>query len=68
MVATENHRIEVTEDELAALLRSVGYVDLEFGPGWSSLVWRKGEEMPAAVRHLGLMRGVLNENTDGAGI
>ncbi len=68
MIATTDHRIEVTGDELSKLIKAVGYVDCDFGPGWVALAWREGEQMPEAVRRLGLMRGVLNENEDGAGI
>jgi hypothetical protein len=60
--------IEVTEQELVELIRRFERLDLVFGPGWVGLKWEEGEPIPEAVKYLGLMRGVLNENMDGAGI
>ncbi len=60
--------IPVTEKETAELIRSCETVQLAFGTGGAALVWKEGEQMPPAVRQLGLMRGVLNQNMDGAGI
>jgi hypothetical protein len=68
MVASETHRIPITEKETTELIRQGLAVNLAFGPGGVALIWEKGTMMPPAVRHLGLMRGVLNENVDGAGI
>ena len=60
--------IELAEGELATLIRECGQVDVAFGPGWVGLRWDDSQPMPEAVERLGLMRGVLNENCDGAGI
>ncbi len=60
--------IPLREGELAILIREVGFVDVAFGTGGCALVWRDGESIPKAVEKLGYMRGVLNENCDGAGI
>lgn len=60
--------IPVTEKETSELVRKCGTVQLAFGTGGAALVWNDGEPMPTAVFHLGLMRGVLNQNMDGAGI
>ena len=60
--------IPVTEKETADLMRKCETVQLAFGTGGAALVWQEGEPMPPAVRQLGLMRGVLNQNMDGAGI
>lgn len=66
---TKDHYIPITEQELAKLIEQCGFVtDVGFGTGGLALVWKAGEPMPAAVRRLGLMRGVLNENCEGAGI
>ncbi len=70
MIATEDHYIKVTEKELASLIRrSIGKpIDIAFGIGGTALKWTKGEKMPWYVKKLGLMRGVMNENMNGAGI
>lgn len=60
--------IQVTEDELAELIRSCQTVSLAFGPGWVGLKYDETLPMTEAVKRLGLMRGVLNENCEGAGI
>lgn len=62
------HLISVSEKELAELIEKVGLVDLTFGIGGCALRWVDGQPMPDAVEYLGMMRGVLNENMDGAGI
>jgi len=60
--------IPITEQEMAKLLRNCGTVKCAFGTGGAALEWPDGEPMPEAVHQVGLMRGVLNENIDGAGI
>lgn len=66
------HLFPLTEEENVALLYAAVekrfYVDLAFGTGGAALIWRKGEPMPEAVKHLAHLRGVLVENMDGAGI
>lgn len=62
------HILPVTETELAELIRSCPVVDLAFGTGGCALTWRAGDATPDAVRMLAQMRGVTNENTEGAGI
>ena len=62
------HLIPVDAKELAVLIRESPQVDLAFGVGGAALRWQGGEPMPDSVRRLCLMRGVLNENCDGAGI
>jgi hypothetical protein len=61
-----------TAQELTKLLRmnvgQPGPITLEFGPGWTSLEWDTDSPMPPVVRNLLMLRGVLNENCDGAGI
>ena len=58
----------LTEAEFNQVLKRTSVVDAAFGPGGAALVWNKSEPMPDAVRQLGLIRGVLNQNMDGAGI
>lgn len=60
--------IRIEEDESVELIRSGLTVRMSFGIGWVALQWDEGEPMPETVRRLGLMRGVLNANMDGAGI
>jgi len=60
--------IPITEKEMANLLRTGVTVTCAFGPGGAALEWPEGEPMPDAVRQVGLMRGILNRNMDGAGI
>jgi hypothetical protein len=62
------HLIPVDEGELATLIRDCKFVELAFGVGGCALKWTDGTPMPEAVERLGLMRGVMNENMDGAGI
>lgn len=68
----KEQRFRVTEAELVKLIHMAAdngmTVSMAFGPGWSDLTWTDGEPMPKAVKCLLMMRGVLNENTDGAGI
>lgn len=59
-------RFPTTEHELAELLRTCKTVHCVLGTG--ALIWDTSKPMPEAVRQLGLMRGVMNENMDGAGI
>ncbi len=72
MTATKTRLIPVTEAELVALTyKAVGNwkpLDIAFGTGGCALRWPDGEPMPWYVEALGMMRGVLNENCDGAGI
>lgn len=62
------HIIRVTDKELAELIHVVGSVDLVFGPSGVWLEHRDGEPVSEAIQHLGKMRGVTNQNMDGAGI
>ena len=69
MTATPVRKLfPVSEEELADLMRNCEVVQCTFGPGGVALEWLHGHPMPAAVKRLGLMRGVLNRNTDGDGI
>ncbi len=72
MVATKTHLIPVTEAELVALTNKTVEngqpLDIAFGTGGCALRWSEGKPMPWYVEALGVMRGVLNENCDGAGI
>lgn len=61
------HTIPVTEEEMVKLMLH-GPVTFAFGPGWAGLQCRKDQPLPESVRYLGLLRGVTNENTHGAGI
>ena len=67
MIATERHLVEITQEEHIHLIHNCRSVLTTLGP-CVRLIWEKGEEMPEAWRVLGLMRGVLNENLEGAGI
>ena len=62
----------LTEAEGVKLLKwaavSGEFVDFAFGTGGIALIWRESCPMPEAVKQLGLMRGVFNENTEGSGI
>lgn len=73
MKATKDELIPLVDGELEKLMYASidgGFaIDTTLGyHGRCSLIWKKGQEMPKAVELLGLMRGVLNENTNGAGI
>lgn len=73
MKASKDELIPLVGDELEKLIyASIDgrfAIDTTLGfRGRCSLIWKKGTEMPEAVKLLGLMRGILNENTDGAGI
>lgn len=67
MIEAKAQYIPVSEKELATLIRECRQVNVTLGPR-SSLIWREDEPMPEAVERLGYMRGVLNENCEGAGI
>ena len=63
--------VPVTEVELAQLIRQSvcgRQVNLAFGTGGVALMWKHDDPMPWCVELLGRMRGVLNENCQGAGI
>lgn len=63
--------IPLSEGESAWLIRTAGNrnpVCFAFGPSGVALEWRAGQPMPDAVRRLGMKRGVLNQNMEGAGI
>lgn len=60
-------QVEVTERELAQLIRTCVQVDAAFGPGWVALRWEDSQPIPEAVKRLRLMRGVSNEDTASAG-
>lgn len=65
------HRFPVTEEEAVKLIHhTIGgeHVQFAFGPGWMGLEWEEGTEMSEALKYLLLIRGVTNENTEGAGI
>ncbi len=55
--------------ELADLIRHASRpLDIAFGTGGAALRWDTSQPMPWYIERLGLLRGVLNENTNGAGI
>lgn len=62
----------ILEDgELAKLMRELPtgtHIMTGFGPAGVWLKWDDAQPMPLAVRRLRLMRGIDNENTEGAGI
>lgn len=58
----------LTEAEFVQVMKRTNEVNATFGPSGAALIWDKSEPMPEAVRQLGLIRGVLNQNMDGAGI
>ena len=60
--------IPITEQEAVSIVQAGLMLKVKFGPGWMALTWKPGDAMPAAVRHVGLLRGVINENMSGAGI
>ena len=65
------HRIPVSEEEAIKLIyHTIGgdHVQFAFGPGWMGLEWKEGTEPSEALEHLPLIRGITNENTEGAGI
>jgi hypothetical protein len=65
------HRLGLDDGELAAIMKATGnyeVIALGFGPAGVWLEWDDTQPMPRAVELLGLMRGVLNENCEGAGI
>lgn len=66
------HFIPVSTAELTDLIHRspVGGKALEivFGVGGAAIEWDGSEPMPWYLEQLGLMRGVLNENCEGAGI
>lgn len=68
-----HYLLPLTEEESVKLLHEATampgrHIDLAFGPGGVALRWEKDTPMPWSVEYLGLLRGVLNENCDGAGI
>lgn len=60
--------IPLAEGEMTDIVLSTGYINSSFGPGGSALIFNWYGPMTDQIRHLGLTRGVLNENLDGAGI
>ena len=72
MKASKRHLIEASEKELVELMHkgteNGKVLSLAFGPSGAALIWEEGEPMPWYVEQIGLMRGVLNENCEGAGI
>lgn len=72
MVASKDKLFPLTDGELAWLIEQISatghHLDISFGVGGAALNWKAGTPMPEAVQLLGLKRGVLNENLDGAGI
>ena len=66
--------IPITEKETAWLLYELAKtgdpLDLAFGSGGAAIQWDEDENkgMPKSIELLGLKRGILNENCDGAGI
>jgi hypothetical protein len=60
--------IPLSEGELAVLVCQGHRIECAFGTGGVALIWDREKPIPSSVRALGLMRGVLNENMDGAGI
>lgn len=70
MIATEDYTIELNEGETAELIRRSNgrVVSLAFGISGCALKWMQGEPPPWAVQELAKMRGVDEENTNGAGI
>lgn len=73
MIASQDYRFPITAAEHVALIRGVPFgmpvhTTLAVTGNPVHLIWTKGEPMPAAVRLLATMRGVIAENADGAGI
>jgi len=68
MIATKDELFDLSEGELAKLMRSGVVVNAAFGPGWVALRWDKGEELPDCVRELARLRGVGTEGIEGEGI
>ena len=60
--------IPVSEDELVKLIKDGRMVSLAFGTGGAALEWDTEGPTPWYITAIGLMRGVLNENCEGAGI
>lgn len=60
--------IPLGEGELAELIKTGLHLHCAFGIGGAALIWEPDTPMPEAVRRLGLIRGVLNQNMEGAGI
>lgn len=60
--------IQIEEDELVKLINSGCVVDAAFGTGGVALTYDDEKPYPDCVRQLLLIRGILNENCDGAGI
>jgi hypothetical protein len=71
-IAEKTEYFPTTHEELVSLIeKSIDQdepLSSTFGVRGGQLIWRKGTPMPWYVRELGLMRGVLNENMEGAGI
>jgi hypothetical protein len=68
MIADKDYIIPVNAEESVKLIQQIGRVEFVFGTGGCALVWKKGEPLSPAIALLGLMRGVTNENMNGAGI
>jgi hypothetical protein len=63
--------IVLEESETVALIYEAGIENplcLSFGPGWVALKNPQDRPMSFAVKKLLAMRGISNENTNGAGI
>ncbi len=65
------HTMILKEGDLPKLMHTLPSrtpIHLEFGPAGSWLKWNDEQPMPEAVKLLRLMRGIDNENLEGAGI
>lgn len=58
----------VTEAEMVAIMKAHYHLTAAFGTGGVALIWNEDEPMPGCVQYLMLLRGISNENMDGAGI
>lgn len=60
--------VPISEKEAVALLHKGIIIEVAFGTGGMALKYVKGQPLSPALKELGFMRGVLNENMEGAGI
>jgi hypothetical protein len=60
--------LRITEHEACEIIKAGMVLEAAFGPGWLALQWDESKPMPEIVKFVLSMRGLLNENMDGAGI
>ena len=64
----EIKRFKITEKETIEIMHAGITIEADFGPSFVALTWDTAKPFPESIKRLMLIRGISNQNMDGAGI